>query len=262
MLTIQWIQDFLDRLAPPQLAAEWDNVGLLVGDPHQTVLKVMTCLTLTPETVAEAVEAQVNLVVTHHPLPFHPLKQITTTSLPGGMLWRLAAAGVAVYSPHTAFDSCRQGINQQIAERLGLVDIQPLEKSPLVADGGVGRRGVFPRALAPKEIVEVIRGGFPGRQPIALSSREGTYRSVGIVCGAGGSLLPLAAAAEVDVLLTGEASFHNVLEARARGILLIQVGHFESERFAVEWLAEELGKQFGGLEVWAASSEVSPLTWM
>src|SRR5947207_9725343 len=114
------IVDFLDQFAPRDLAADWDNVGLLLGDRAAPVQRVMTCLTVTPESAAEAVETGVQLIVTHHPVLFRPIKRLTTAAPEGRMLLALIRAGVAVYSPHTAFDNTRDGINDSLARRLGL----------------------------------------------------------------------------------------------------------------------------------------------
>src|SRR5438132_3460963 len=142
MTTVSHLCDFLDCLAPPALAAEWDNVGLLVGDRAQKVERVMTCLTITPAVAAEAIRERADLIVTHHPLPFKPLKRLTADQPTGRMLLDLIRAGVAIHSPHTAFDSAAAGINQQLAEGLGLTQIQPLEPAEGVASGlGSGRWG-------------------------------------------------------------------------------------------------------------------------
>jgi dinuclear metal center YbgI/SA1388 family protein len=128
MPTVAAVIAFLEEFAPPRLAAEWDNVGLLLGDRDARVKRIMTCLTVTPESAAEAVEAKAQLIVTHHPILFRPVKRLTTGNPEGRMLLSLARAGVAVYSPHTAFDNTRGGINDAIAEKLGLTDVAPLRR--------------------------------------------------------------------------------------------------------------------------------------
>src|SRR5262245_39654381 len=95
--------EFLERFAPTALAAEWDNVGLLLGEREQKVTQVMTCLTVTPSSAAEAIEGGAELIVTHHPILFRAVKRLTDATSEGRMLLSLARAGVAVYSPHTAF---------------------------------------------------------------------------------------------------------------------------------------------------------------
>jgi dinuclear metal center YbgI/SA1388 family protein len=117
---------FLEEAAPPGLAAEWDNTGLLLGNRIAEVTRVMTCLTVTPETAAEAIEAAAQLIVTHHPILFRAVKRLTADSREGEMLLGLVRAGVSVYSPHTAFDDAAGGINEQLGEKLGLADLRPL----------------------------------------------------------------------------------------------------------------------------------------
>lgn len=128
MLPLTAILTYLEQFAPPKLAADWDNVGLLLGDRSASVQKLMTCLTVTPESAAEAVEAGVQLIVSHHPILFRAVQRLTADNAEGRMLLSLAKAGVAVYSPHTAFDNTKDGINEILCGRLGLTDVRPLQQ--------------------------------------------------------------------------------------------------------------------------------------
>lgn len=128
MLTVAAVVDFLERFAPPELAADWDNVGLLLGDRAARVRRVLTCLTVTPDVAEEAVAEKAQLVVTHHPVLFRPVKRLTAAHPEGRMLLDLIRARVSVYSPHTAFDNTAGGINDLLARRLGLVDVGPLRR--------------------------------------------------------------------------------------------------------------------------------------
>lgn len=128
MPTLATITDFLHRFAPLELAESWDNVGLLLGDTAAEVQKIMTCLTVTPASAAEAVEDGAQLIVTHHPVLYRPTQRITSEAPEGRLLLSLMKAGVAVYSPHTAFDNCAGGINDILCRRLGLQDVQPLRR--------------------------------------------------------------------------------------------------------------------------------------
>jgi dinuclear metal center YbgI/SA1388 family protein len=131
MPTVAAIVEYLEAFAPPDLAAGWDNVGLLLGERGGEVRRVMTCLTLTPESAAEAAEEAAGLVVTHHPILFRGAKRLTGDTPEGRTLLGLARAGVAVYSPHTAFDNTAGGINELIASRLGLTGLTPLRPQPV-----------------------------------------------------------------------------------------------------------------------------------
>lgn len=119
---VRWLEDF----APSRLAESWDNVGLLLGDPDEPVERVMTCLTVTKETALEAIGERANLVVSHHPVLFRETKRIRSDLPTTAPLWLLARGGVAIASPHTAFDSARDGINEGLCRRLALLDTAPL----------------------------------------------------------------------------------------------------------------------------------------
>jgi dinuclear metal center YbgI/SA1388 family protein len=128
MLTVADVVGFMEQFAPTSLAADWDNVGLLLGDQAREVARVMTCLTVTPESADEAVASQAQLIVTHHPIFFHPVKRLTTGTPEGRMLLALVQAGVAVYCPHTAFDNTVGGINELLAGCLDLRDVRSLRR--------------------------------------------------------------------------------------------------------------------------------------
>jgi dinuclear metal center YbgI/SA1388 family protein len=128
MFTVAAAVEFLEQLAPPGLAADWDNVGLLLGDRAAEVQRLMTCLTVTPDSAAEAIESGAKLIVTHHPILFRPVKRLTSATPEGRMVLALIRAGVAVYSPHTAFDNADSGINHILASRLDLRDVVPLRR--------------------------------------------------------------------------------------------------------------------------------------
>ncbi|MBA4186641.1 MAG: Nif3-like dinuclear metal center hexameric protein [Planctomycetaceae bacterium] len=126
MPTVADIAAYLEQFAPCATAADWDNVGLLLGDPAASGDRVMTCLTITPDLVEEAIRERVNLIVSHHPILFRPVKRLTANTPDGQIVLPLLRAGIAVYSPHTAFDNCTGGINDTLCRRLGVLNPTPL----------------------------------------------------------------------------------------------------------------------------------------
>lgn len=261
MTTVAEVAAYMEALAPKALAADWDNVGLLLGDPQGPAERVMTCLSLTRDVVDEAISERAQLVVTHHPLPFRPLKSITTSGFDGSRVWRLASAGVAVYSPHTGFDSSARGINQRLAELLKLTKIEPLAPIAGASDPhvGLGRQGepATPQRLG--EFAAAAKRVLSAGNVAVVGDAGRPVRKVGIGCGSAGDLMKLAQAAGCDCFVTGEANFHTALEAEAAGISLVLVGHYASEHFALVQLAEKLQHAFSSAEVWAARSEADPL---
>lgn len=264
MTTVRELCTFLDAFAPNRLAAEWDNVGLLAGDFSQPIARVMTCLTVTPASVEEAISRRTDLIITHHPLPFRPFKRLTTTDTPSRLLWTLARGGVAVYSPHTAFDSAAEGINQQLAEGVGLTEIRPLRPiagEPPDSPVGSGRIGKFTPAFSLREVAQRLATflRIPRLQVVGDLNRP--ISTVATACGSGESYLPAVIEAGADLLITGEASFHPCLEAEARNLALLLPGHYASERFALETLASRLQRAFPSLEIWPSALEHDPLCW-
>ena len=259
MPLVEEIVESLQSFAPPQLAEDWDNVGLLVGSGDWSVANVMTCLTITPQTVAEAIAAQANLIVSHHPLPFRPLKSITPETTAGRMLLELIANRIAVYSPHTAFDSCQAGINQHLAIGLGLQQIEPLQPfDPEEPDLGAGRMGDT-GGITLLELIERVKSFLDLQSVRIVGDDQQQVDKVGIACGSGGTFLETAIKRGCNCLVTGETSFHTCLEAEARQVGLVLPGHFASEQFALLSLADYLREQLAGIEVWASRTESDPL---
>ena len=265
--TIQNICTFLESFAPLRLAEEWDNVGLLVGDRSTPVTKILTCLTITPDSVAEAIHHDADLIVTHHPMPFRPLKRLTTDSIVGTMLVDLIRHGIAVYSPHTAFDSALNGINQQLAEGLGLSNIKPLKElptDPACPDSEQIGSGRFGQLSEKAELSEIIARAktllsIDGLQIVGDASAS--VSRIAVACGSAGQFLNDAIRAGCDALLIGETNFHTCLEAEAAGVQLVLPGHYASERFAVERLSDVLQTEFPSATVWPSKREHDPLSW-
>lgn len=259
MTIIHDIADYLDQLAPIRLAEDWDNVGLLVGDAQASVERVMTCLTITPASAAEAIAKSAQLIVTHHPLPFRPLKRLTADDTSARLLWDLIRAGVAIYSPHTGFDSAAEGINQAIAQRIGLTEICPLV--PRLGDPdslGAGRVGLLVnKSLA--ELIADVKQQFHLKQVQYVGDLTAECRSVAIACGSGGSFLAAAEDAGCNTFVSGEMTFHMCLEAKAKNISVILLGHYASERFAIEKLAIRLQQKFSALKIWVSEQESDPI---
>jgi dinuclear metal center YbgI/SA1388 family protein len=128
MLCLDDILHYLEVVAPLHFAEDWDNVGLLLGERGRLVERIITCLTVTPESAAEAIDEGAGLIVSHHPVLFRPVQRLTDSDPEGRMLLGLIRAGVAVYSPHTAYDNAPGGINDLLAEKLGLTQVRPLRQ--------------------------------------------------------------------------------------------------------------------------------------
>lgn len=262
--------EFLESFAPLNLAEDWDNVGLLLGDRQREVSKVMTSLTITPSVVEEAVAGKVNLIVSHHPLPFRSLKKINGDTVAGRLILKLIENRVAVFSPHTAFDSAAGGINQSIADKLQLENIESIQPIAGMATGdpdtaavpGAGRTGVLPGQPKCRILCQELKNKFGISVVKFCGDLDASVSKVGIACGSAGQLLTGASLAGCDAFITGEASFHTCLEALASGISLFLLGHYGSERFAVEMLAQKMAIEFPGLLIHASVDDRDPIQYV
>ena len=254
MYSVDHVTAELERIAPLRLAAGWDSVGLLVGSRRSSIARVLTCLTLTPAVAEEAVRTGVDLIVTHHPLPFRPIGRITADSATGRVLLEIMAAGIAIWSGHTAWDSAAGGINDQLAALLRLEHVAPLAPDEVSPLAGVGRAGGAPAGATVGDLAHraAVALGGPADRPAGR---------VGIVCGSGGDLIDEAARAGCQTFVTGELKLHDALAAVASGLAVVVLGHHASERFSMDVLGRRLAEALPGLEWRASAADTDPFAW-
>ncbi len=259
MPTVSEVCDFLDHIAPPDLAEEWDNVGLLVGRRSRSVAGLLTCLTLTPDVAEEALRRQAQMVVTHHPVLFRGTRVLNDQAPEGRMLLDLIEGGVAVYSAHTRYDSAPDGINQQLAESLGLTDIRPLRPRPENPESGSGRLGCMVSGSDFRDLLRALQKTCHAPFVQYCGDPDRPVGRVAVACGSAAEFLADAVENACDTFVTGEARFHAVLDALQQGVRLVLTGHYASERFAMEHLANVLARRFPEIQVQASSVESGPL---
>jgi dinuclear metal center YbgI/SA1388 family protein len=261
MTLLREMIEVLEDIAPLTLAEAWDNVGLLVGDEAARIHRVMTCLTVSQTTMREAIDQKAQLIVTHHPILFRPIQRITTATPTGRWLLDAIRSGIAIYSPHTAWDNAHLGINRALAERLALSGVAPISASPVAELAaihlGTGIHGTLPQSMPIHTLLHQLGQSIPSIRPRTTKPLDHVVSRVGIVCGSGGSLVPAVAGCGCDCMLTGEATYHQCLEADALGVALILIGHFASEFFAMQRLADLIQERVPDLECFASQQEYS-----
>jgi dinuclear metal center YbgI/SA1388 family protein len=258
MASLATVTAALERIAPLRLAASWDAVGLLVEPRRPAIERVLACLTLSPAVAATAVAEGVDLVVTHHPLPFRPVSRITGANGTGRVLLDLIGAGCGVWSSHTAWDSAVGGVNDLLAEALGLEGVEPIEPDSIEAAAGFGRMGSS--GLTVGELATLAATRLDATAPQIVGDLDRPAGRVGIVCGSGGEGIPVVAGAGCRTLLTGEVKLHEAFEARAAGLAVIAVGHHASERFSMDVLAARLASAVPGLACHTSPADRDPFS--
>jgi dinuclear metal center YbgI/SA1388 family protein len=247
----------LEARYDPALAEGWDAVGLVCGDPAEPVERVLVAVDPVAAVVDEAIEAGAGLLVTHHPLFLTAVHGVPADDPKGRLVHRLVRAGCGLFVAHTNADRAADvGVNDALAAVLGLTGTRPLEPVAPGSRQGLGRVGTLaePTTLAAfaahaAAVLPVTAGGVR-----AAGDPDRAVRTVAVCGGSGGSLLPAAAAAGADVLLTSDLRHHPVSEAReVPGPALCDVAHFASEWPWVPVAAEVLAADLSSRVAVAAS---------
>ncbi len=261
--SVAQVLDFLNTLAPPPLAEPWDNVGLQLGHPDEEVSGILVALDVTEAVLWEAVQHKANLILTHHPLFFRPISALNDSSVAQRLIRLGAQMAVHIACFHTNLDSAAEGLNQNLAKRLGLKNIHPLIAHPQYPGAGMGRLGQTPRPTNLFQLLKKI-GELFGKTCIPYAGDlHRPIRKVAVVTGSGGAYFQEAHRSQADVLITGDVKYHHALDATAEGIALVDLGHFSGEIAMVAWMAQKLQywlkKKRYTLEVWQTQAQEDPI---
>lgn len=230
MLTVQQVYDFINERAPFETQVAYDNSGLLVGHPDKEVTGIHFALDVTNHVIDEAVANGANLIVTHHPMMFSPIKRLVETDYQARLLCRLIREGISLISAHTNLDQAVGGCNDVLAERIGLTDV--------VGEGFL-RVGSLPQPMSAGELADHISRTL-GDVVRVMGNPRAQITKVGMCSGAGSDEWPAAAAMGAQAFLTGEAKHHIALEAADAGIVILEAGHHATEEPSIFSLADAL----------------------
>lgn len=215
------IADIIEGFAPLSTQEPWDNAGFCIGSPDTEVKGVLVGFDCTPELIMEAVEKGANMVITHHPLIFKGVRKISPDTFLGSAIILAVKNDVVVYAAHTNADKAVQGVNDLMADRLGL------KNRTLLSDEGIGLVGELPEPVDTAEFITFVKRQFGLRSLRTSRPIEGPVRKVALCSGSGGSFIENALAAGADVYISGDISYHNFFTGK--GFMLMDIGHYESE---------------------------------
>lgn len=252
MATVREIYQYLDGLAPFSLQMDFDNAGFLVGRGDRQVTRLLVSLDITEEVVAEAAELGCQLIVSHHPVIFFPAKSITDAESTGRILLSLAERQIAAVCAHTNLDAVHGGVNDALAQKLGLVQIEQLKQDGVDASGrpyGIGRVGntagvpMYAPAFA-AFVKETL-----GANGVRYVDARRPVRRVAVGGGACADMLKDALAMGCDTFVTADVKYNGFLDAKALGVNLIDAGHYPTEQVVVPVLAKWLESGFPKVEI-------------
>jgi len=240
--TLKDILDTLDRMAPFAAAEDWDNCGLQVGTLSQEIGKICVALDPSPMSLREAAGRGAQMLLTHHPLIFGPLRCIDRNAYPGSVISEALETGISVVSAHTNLDVARGGINDMLADLFGLQGVEVLEKRvvPLSGDLGLGRVGDLAKPVTLSDMAERAKQVLGVERVRVLGHGSSSLHRVAVVGGSGGSMVSAASHRGADILITGDIGHHDARMAETVGLSLIDGGHFFTEKAALHLFSDSL----------------------
>ena len=250
MPTVREIEQSLFDWAPRELAADWDNVGHLLGSPGDTVSRVLTALDITEDVADEALALGCQLIVSHHPVmncKWLPVQTVREDRPQGHLLLKLLRNNISAICMHTNLDAAQRGVNDLLAKALHLADPVPLHES------GIGRHGFLPEPMALPEFVRFVSQTL-GCNGVRYAGAGRPVFHVAVGGGACGDFENDAIAAGCDTFVTSDLSYHQFLDAAGKGITLIDAGHFPTEDLICGEIVSYLSARFPQLAVTKSAS--------
>ncbi len=231
----------LEERIPIQKAYPWDNVGLLAGRDDKEVKRVLIALDATDEVVELAIDEGVDLLITHHPLIFSPLKKVNNQDFISRRILKLVQHDISYYVLHTNYDIVRMA--DLASQRLGLINEAPMEVTDLVTSEGLGKVGEFPREITLEQAVEQLKKGFFLPEVKVYGDLGKKVKKVAILPGSGKGEVSLAIKHGADVYITGDIGYHDGMDATLQGLAVLDAGHYGLEHIFIgdmEKLMQEL----------------------
>ncbi|MDD3113153.1 MAG: Nif3-like dinuclear metal center hexameric protein [Candidatus Izemoplasmatales bacterium] len=245
------VTKFLDELYPRSLAYDWDNVGLQIGTLNKPLQRILVTLDVTKEVVKEAIDTRVDLLISHHPLIFHPISNIAFDTPRGWIIRRLIKHDIALFSMHTNFDRATGGMNDALAEKLGMRNTSLLDP-----DDDIGRIGEIDPIPFPELLVK-IKNTLELDHVRTIGYTEKVIKKIGISGGSGERHLYHAKRQGCDIYLTGDITYHTALDAQEMGFIVVDIGHY-AEKVFKEVVLKILKREFPEIEVLESQVNTSP----
>lgn len=265
-VTVAEVVGMLERRYPPGLAAEWDAVGLTVGDPSATVSRVLFAVDPVMEVVDEALLLQADMIVTHHPLLLRGVHSVAALNHKGSVIHTLISHGIALFSAHTNADHADPGVSDALADALGLTGLRPLVPEPGDPTVGTGRVGVLAAETTLVGFAEVVGAALPATHHgvRVAGDPDARVRTVAVCGGSGDAFLDVARG-EADVYVTSDLRHHRAQDHLVDGgCALIDVAHWASEwpwlPVAADALAGDLAAAGSTVDVHVSTIPTDPWT--
>lgn len=253
MIKLREITAYLEEKFPLSYAEEYDNVGLLVGKTDKVVKNILICLDCTYETILEAINLNCNLIITHHPVIFSPVKSVADNSYIGKMIITAIENGISIYSAHTNLDSAPGGLTDYLASLLSLSAVGNMENN-------IGRILKAPKGYTAKDLILKLKEVFSTEKIYTTIKNNKEISTIALCNGSGADLIDAAESAKADVYISGDLKHHNILYLKEKDNLdYIEIRHYDAEYPMTKLIYSTLLEKFGDAAGLYISESSSPL---
>lgn len=234
MTNFRQLMTALEALYPPQMAESWDQVGNHFGRPDAPVKRLMAVLDLDDASLAEAIEKGVDTLIVHHPVLFSPIRRFDFSSPEQARYEALIKHDIKVFAMHTNFDIAHNGMNDWLAEQLGLEEVTSLTPGAQEGQPGLGRVGNLPQALNRQALLALLKSSYGRTElPVVEAKPKDSYQRIALIGGSGTQpeYIQAAAQSQADVFLTGDISYHRAQLCYQEDMMTVDVGHYVESIF-------------------------------
>ncbi|MBQ3699209.1 MAG: Nif3-like dinuclear metal center hexameric protein [Prevotella sp.] len=261
-MKIRQVLSALEQFAPLPLQESWDNAGLQVGLTEAEVSGALLCLDVNEQIVDEAVRKGCNLIVSHHPLLFRGLKQVSGGDYVQRCVIKAIKNDIVVASMHTNMDNAMNGVNWKIAEKLGLVNGRFFaQKQVDGVEAGSGVVGELPQPMAAKDFIQLVKERFQVECAMCNELLARPVRKVAICGGAGDFLLDDAMREGADAFITGEMHYHVYFDHEQQ-VQICVIGHYQSEQYTSEIFRDIIQRECPGVRTEIAETNTNPIKYI
>lgn len=244
----------MEKWAPKNLIDDWDNTGFQIGSKEKDVKNILIALDLDETIVKRAIEGKFDLIITHHPIIFKPLKSIIYEDPKEKLIFDLIKNDISVYNAHSNLDLAIGGVSDVLSKELNIENTSSLkERFKEEVQGksisyGYGRIGDIPETSL-ENFIKVIKRSLNIDNLVLYGSLDKPIRKVAVCGGSGSDFIKDAAEAKADLYITGDIKYHEAQYAYERGLTLIDIGHFHSEKLILPAIKKYLEKEFKSLNI-------------
>jgi dinuclear metal center YbgI/SA1388 family protein len=259
---IKQVLSALEQFAPLPLQESWDNAGLQVGLTEAETSGALLCLDVNEKIVDEAIRKGCNLIVSHHPLLFHGLKQVSGRDYVQRCVIKAIKHDIVIVSMHTNMDNAQDGVNWKIAERLGLTDCRFFARKQVDGiEAGSGVVGSLPQPMAAEDFIQMVKDRFQVACAQCNELLQRPVKKVAICGGAGDFLLDDAVREGADAFITGEMHYH-VFFDHEQQVQICVIGHYQSEQYTSEVFRDIIQREYPGVRTEIAETSTNPIYYL